>query len=264
MNKNGLKRGSTAHGLLGKRKTLVMRKAILYSIYLFAGLTAVLLSGCCKDQNPNKRGCQSEKPITETGPFPLGVSKDYLYFKPGSWWVYKNNLSNELDSIVTLICDTSSISFKEDYPSTIYKTTFTTINIYQQSFTFNYNILYRCDKISPSDYHFFLHKNTLFSTKSENSDPYVYPFLPETYFIELLPTITIQGKTYSDVAVFQIWIDDSVKLPTLSFGFIASSPTKYFWAKGVGLIKIEQTLFRSDTQSSFIHKWELVSFNLIK
>lgn len=211
-----------------------------------------------------KKGCQCVKPTITTGPYPLGINKDYHYFKTGSWWVYKNNLTNEKDSIVTIQCDTASITFTEEYPGEFYKTTFTQLFIRQKSFSYNYTLQYLCNKISPEKYHFFLDKTTYFQSNTKYSTPWAYPFQPEAYFKELIPNITIQGKTYNEVAVFQIWNDESVQLPTLPYYFLSDAPTKYYWAKEIGLIMIEQGLFRPDLQQSFTHKWELTNYNLIK
>jgi hypothetical protein len=223
----------------------------------------VILESCCKDLDPSKDGCQCEKPNVVNGPYYLGITKDYLYFKPGSWWVYKNNLSNETDSIVNLLCDTSLKTIKEEYPKAIYSSTFTTLLIKQKSFLNNYTTTYLCDKVSPDDYHFLLDKTTFFTNKTRYSTPYIFPFQVGFGYIETIPSKEINGKTFNDVLVFQVWSDESVQLPTLPYNFRPSAPTKYYWAKGVGLVMIEQTLYKVDTQSTIVHKWEITNFNLI-
>jgi hypothetical protein len=64
---------------------------IIYSL-LF-----LLISSCCKDNNPYMEGCQTE-PFEELGPFNLDTMKPYVFFETGSYWIYKCDLTGELDS----------------------------------------------------------------------------------------------------------------------------------------------------------------------
>jgi hypothetical protein len=52
-------------------------------------LPLLLLVDACKPDKP-------KDPLTIT--YKLGEVKDYMYFKPGTWWVYEHDLTKERDS----------------------------------------------------------------------------------------------------------------------------------------------------------------------
>lgn len=235
-----------------------MKNMIKYNCVLF-GL--ILLSSCCKDMDPDKRGCQKDKPTKETGPFPLGLNKDYLYFKAGSWWVYENNLTSERDSIVVISCDTNSVLIKEEYPSAFYKAQFTALSMRQKSYTNGYNIFYDCNKIAPDNYHFIFTKAVTFPSTTEYSIPYVYPYLPESYFIELIPSVLIKGELYTEVLVFSFKNDHTILETNITRSF--RGEVKYYWARGNGLIKYEAHS-NNFNDTGITEVWELVNKNLIK
>lgn len=253
-------------------KTKKMKNVIIYLIMIF---TFISINSCCRSQ---KCKCEDEWGVRTDdctpkhfGPYFLGGAKDYLYFEQGSYWIYKNNLTGETDSIYTVWCDT----FVQNTTGTTKKwlsVSYTSIDFRLKSDKFNVTYTYDDGKLYPDvtgyngGVNYVMYKTASFPLKSSYSVPFKYPFKPdnENFFQELIPTLTIQGKTYNEVAVFQIWNDASVQLPNLSFYFLSDAPTKYYWAKGVGLILIEQGLFRPDLQKSFTHKWELINYNLIK
>ncbi|MES2619019.1 MAG: hypothetical protein V4613_14165 [Bacteroidota bacterium] len=197
--------------------------------------------------------------------------KDYLYFKPGSWWVYKNDLSGEIDSVYTVFCDTfvennidkdrgwlsleyTGIGFK--WQSDLFNTTYTFMHAkyYAVRNDFSGKLGYR------------INKEVETPTNAYNSDVFEYPFVKGAGYLfqELIPKFTLNNQIYDSVAVFETWLDRSVQLPKLNFNYTYNVPTKYYWAKGVGLILTEQTLFNEDTQTPFLNKWELQKFNIVK
>jgi hypothetical protein len=119
-------------------------KKILIGINL--SFIVLLFNACCKS---NKCKCEKEwgekvedcTPI-HYGPYPLGEVKDYFYFKLGSYWVYKFDLTDELDSIFTISCDTTVIEISGRYQ--LWKSiTYTTLSTQLRSEIYN------------SDYKFF-------------------------------------------------------------------------------------------------------------
>jgi hypothetical protein len=238
---------------------------------LFITIIILLVNSCCK-----KPECKckeewgykvSDCTPKHYGPYYLGGVKDYLYFKKGSWWVYKNNLSGETDSIYTVYCDTSVVKTK----GTDYKwlsLTYTSIGFKLRSDKYNTDYYYSHSNLYPDvtefKYGLVFDRAASFTDKTRYSAPFLYPFELGLNFKELIPNLTINNKNYVDIAVFQVWSDESVQLPTLPYNFRPSAPTKYYWAKNVGLVMIEQTLYKVDTQSTIVHKWEIINFNLIK
>jgi hypothetical protein len=67
------------------------------------------------------------------GPYYLGEVKEYLYFKPGSYWIHKNTVTWQLDTITTLSIDTSIAHCDNDLPSAHYFATYTNLVFYQWS-----------------------------------------------------------------------------------------------------------------------------------
>jgi hypothetical protein len=247
-----------------------MRLKLLYFI-----LNVLLINSCCRKSECK---CNEEWGVKVSdctpkhyGPYYLGEVKDYLYFKKGSWWVYKNNLSGETDSIYTVYCDTFMINSTGDHYKWL-SMSYSDIGFRLRSDKYDVNYIYSHGVVYPDvtgytgGIGYTMDKTSNFPTISRVSTPFTYPFKVDNrnLFQELIPSMTIQGKTYNDVAVFQVWSDETVQLPTLTFGFMADAPTKYYWAKGVGLVMIEQTLFRFDLQQTFVQKWELIKYNLIK
>lgn len=66
--------------------------------YFLLLLPLLFLAPSCKDDDETK--------APEYYEFWLGEAKDYLFFKPGSWWAYKNMQTGEVD---TLYCTWSRL-----------------------------------------------------------------------------------------------------------------------------------------------------------
>jgi len=99
-------------------------------------------------------------------------------------------------------------------------------------------------------------------------DVFLYPFPAknEPGYFEYFPILNIQGMDYFEVGVFQSDpVDLTVQLPNkLSYNVGHDGLSKYYWAKGFGLIMIESRVHRFDTKEILWQKWELVRSNLIQ
>jgi hypothetical protein len=62
---------------------------------LFLGMSS------CKRESPNNK-----EEETYLGNYPLGDERNYLYFKPGSMWVYECDSTRELDTQYMKSCYT--------------------------------------------------------------------------------------------------------------------------------------------------------------
>lgn len=246
-------------------------KLKLHLIFLF--LVFLSINSCCR-----KPECKCKEEWGESvkdctlkhfGPYYLGVIKDYLYFKKGSWWVYKNNLSGEKDSIYTVYCDTNVINSTNSTFRWL-TMTYTDINFRLKSATYNTIYTYYSDynfpSINQTKFRYQIEKNANFIKSSKNSPPFVYPFEKDitNLFQEIIPTMTIQGKTYNDIAVFQVSRDESVQHPiNIPYDLYFQSNSKYYWAKDVGLIMIKCETNRRDNNQPIENKWELTNYNLV-
>jgi hypothetical protein len=63
---------------------------LLGSIFIFASC----------DKDPTKKGYQHKPPKPEFYRFRLGEAKNYLWAKPGSYWIYKQTVTGDLDTQV--------------------------------------------------------------------------------------------------------------------------------------------------------------------
>lgn len=80
-------------------------------------ISILALSGCCKDKRNDIPGKQCDPRPNEISHFWLGEAKDYMYFKPGTWWVYKNTNTGMIDTIqvYSSSLDTFTVKGREDY-----------------------------------------------------------------------------------------------------------------------------------------------------
>ena len=216
--------------------------------------TALLLLNACKPDKPKEKKYM--------GYYPLGVVKDYLYFKPGSYWVYECDSTNELDSQVMLRCDTPWI--KKSYidyqllfftrKSIPYKVLFSTDGYYQvpynEKFTYfdAYNINTSGGGISAYDCIFYYPFD---STKfGSGSSP--------TYYKGHYDSMQVLGRWYKDVRVFKVqvtsgWIKlNSWRLPYLD----RYASIEYYWSKNIGLIRTHVIIY-DILNRPFIHNWNL-------
>ncbi|MDP2174981.1 MAG: hypothetical protein Q8K70_03620 [Bacteroidota bacterium] len=227
-------------------------------------LALIFLIGCDKD--PSKPGYQGKPPKPEYYRIKMNEElKSYLWSKPGSYWIYKNTKTGDLDTHIVnnfyfdsiLVkgteLHTKHITIYYDYLTKSFYGTFIKRYFYEYS---NYK--------SPNAESFNNGRNGI--TREGNGSinyPLYYPFVitsgpgtgngsSYTTYIGMDSTLTIQGKTYQNVAKFDIDKDDiwEEKLNCIRSNNI------YYWAKDVGLIK-KQSI-------SCNYSWELIEYNIIK
>jgi len=199
-----------------------MKNRIFLLLSIGACLIMLLHNGCCKDENPTLAGCQ--KTQNEYYYKTLSGAKSYLWAKTGSYWIYKNTKTGELDTqTVTnyaIIPDTSSnITGKKKTAKqvfVVYERLF--VNIYS---SFNKWIYYHKTNAYNARYMQDLNVERVILDRTVNSEgsvqPFFYPLEIDligagngssfTTFKQLIPTYTLQGKTYQNVAVFEVDID---------------------------------------------------------
>jgi hypothetical protein len=196
----------------------------------------------------------------------LDDARDYIYFKPGTWWVYKRVPGGELDTIKVTkgsvdtimtvgggntiyseIVTWSAVSRYDDYVYKFYKRTPEQDPILTDEHTTLYKQFFMA-KSKPGSY---LGETNLFS----------YPFTTNIlnngapHTTELLSNISeadVNGKKYLDIKVFRISNDKTFIYDELgrSGGIV-----QYYWAPDVGIIKREH-MTKNIT-------WELVESQII-
>ena len=214
-------------------------------------------------------GCKPEKPKEQKylGNYPLGEVKDYLYFKPGSYWVYECDSTNELDSQVMLSCDTPWI--RKSYIQ------------YQMLFfsrrSINHGINYSTDNYFDVPYS----KNfTYFDAYNINISGngvsaydciFYYPFVSTKYGFGSSPTyykghydsMQVLGRWYKDVRVFQVQYAGGFVEPK-NIKTWGDGQITYYWAKNVGLIRQHVWTKKDGLNTTFKFNWNLRRFFINK
>ena len=232
-------------------------KKINYNIFLFFIFTTIYQG--CKNKDCHKSGeCPPEYYRIR-----LGESKKYLFSLPGSYWIYKNTNTGELDTqkCLSFVYDSIVRKGTQDYSKHItaeYDYIRRTIQSSYTNFLFSDKTL-----IGDPDFNGYNSNNIILQRSLLNDIGYIKPFFnpftngliagtgsSNTISLGLDSNLSIQGKTYYNVAKFDIDQDD------IWYNYANYPNTVYYWAKDVGLVK---RLNKTDNYS-----WELIEYNIIK
>jgi len=218
----------------------------------------LLLNACKREPEPQKY----------LGNYPLGEVKDYLYFKPGSYWVYECDSTGELDSQVMVSIDTpwfhkSYIDYQVLFfirKSITHNVVFSTDNFYDVRYNSNfsyfdaYNINISGNGTSAYDCVFFYPFDSL---------KYGYGSSP-TYYKGYLDSLQVLGKWYKDVRVFQYGTSGFIR-PNYKTEILRDARMTMFWAKNVGVVKyyIQGGLWDNNL-TPFWFNWNLKRYSIKK
>lgn len=221
--------------------------------------TALLLLNACKPDKPEEK--------VYLGYFPATVPLQYLYFKPGSYWVYECDSTGELDSQIMVKCDTpwqhqSYIDYQYviyNKKSITYKTSFNTIY-------FGTAIPYNKSQVGK---YYFANSLGISGPNSSATDcVFFYPFdtnslggfgSSPTYYKGHYDSMQVLGRWYKDVRVFKVqvtsgWIKlNSWRLPNLNH----LTSVEYYWSKHIGLIRTRVFTYDNVLNKPFTHNWNL-------
>ncbi len=196
----------------------------------------------------------------------LGEARDYIYFKTGTWWVYKKIPGGQLDTIEvkTSWIDTFEISGNGN--KLIYDECYWVATSKHDNFSYKfYNPLPSPDiNIIKATTKF---RSPYFISKSRPgyfsgiTNVVVVPFSNEvlnnghghvTKMLDDIKTINVQGNTYNDVKHINISND-----ATFSWGLQGDEGgiVEYYWAPKVGIIKKEHMTKNIS--------WELVESHVV-
>ena len=204
--------------------------------------------------------CKDDEP-QYLGEFRLGAEGEaYIKFEPGSYWVYENDMTGERDSFEMRDYNAKVETYegfeysfqKENVEFSWYKNQ--TSVYYFEPFGVFADATRRPGLNPSTDMYTFTHYTPGFS----GSCIFYYPFSSEytgsvsgqqTIVSSIYDSLQVQGEWYYDVAVFEVDND-----PLLD-----NKPSKYYWAKNVGLIKKEK--FKHWT-NEYIEGWHLVKYQV--
>ncbi len=232
-----------------------------YSKQILIALLLILGVSGCKD-----------KPCNETGDCPpeyyrfrLNESANYIWADTGSWWIYKNTQTGELDTQTVTYFKFDSVIVKGTYDYSKHITI--EDDILEREIFSTYSQWLYSDK---TERH---HPNTLSGgaslsvilNRNVSSEGEIYPFFypfnvdyvtgngsSSTYCRGVDSSIVVQGKTYFNVVRFELDKDDiwERKLNCIRSNNI------YYWAKDVGLIKKQMKTCN--------YSWELIDYKIYK
>ena len=220
----------------------------------------------CKDKDPTKPGYQRKAPKPEYYTFRMTEVKDYVWFKPGSYWIYKNTKNNLLDTVTCTGFYYDSVTIKGTYDYSKHITlNYDRLEI--TTYSSHYKWYYRdwSGNTTPDAPNF--KKNRFLMDRTCPSGllvPFFYPLdiggfsgtgSSVTQLKSVEETLNIENEMYFKVAQFEIDSDDIWYSDTTS-NLIRYPKTRYYWAKNVGLVKRENV--------SENYSWELIEHHIIK
>lgn len=204
--------------------------------------------------------CKPDDEPTYLGEFRLGEEgESYIKFEPGSYWIYENDMTQELDTIVM-----------DYYYSTMRKFEGLKREYYREDISFGWRTgatgayvfrsLHPFADLTPEESfqssvrHWSIPGGGLSGSKT------AMMHMPPKFnagggsgqisqLAALHDSLLVKDTWYYDVAEFEVDIDPAWK----------GRPTKYFWAKHVGLIKREQ--YEHWTEA-YTQGWHLIEYNV--
>jgi hypothetical protein len=254
-----------------RKKTIIILSVIIILIF----------ESCCRS---NECKCNdrwgykvSDCTPRSFGPYPLGGAKDYLYFKQGSYWIYKNSYTGELDSLYMAYCDT----FVQTTKGMDYRwldVTYTAIefklrsDIHSASYhSYTQRVLPDVTGFDPNNFFSVQFCEMTFDGPKSGTSGYIfqYPFPlkvnPNKY--EHYNQIKWSDSTFYDVGVFynDVYSFDMIRMPkNVPGGCGPANFGKFYWGKGVGIIAMEDSLYLYSNNEKKLNRWELIRYHLEK
>jgi len=234
-----------------------------YKLFLLV-IVSVVLNSCCKDKNTYTSGCQKE-PAKYLGDYPLGEIKDYLYFHPGSQWVYECDSTLELDTQIMTECVITP--YKKPY-ITYELLTFKKISINEGS---TYKVFYPTTNVPYNDDFKYFFSTVIKRTNPKDPQvsrdciyykPYdssIYGFgSSETRYHGYLDSLEVLGKWYKDIRIFQVAHSAGFAEPT-NIGTTQTGQATYYWAKNIGIVRLHIWTAKRGLNTTFKFNWNLKS-----
>lgn len=195
----------------------------------------------------------------------IGGAKDYLWAKAGSYWIYKNTKTGDLDTVTCVIFHFDTITKKgtETYSQNVtiefeymFRGLYSTFSPYSYTET---TTGYSANSIPVNNIRTILERDA--NSPGADIQCFFHPFELGVHagtgamycsYLGMDSSCEMQGKTYYKVAKFDV-DQDAISEPKYN---CRGAHTIYHWAKDVGLIKKEVLTCN--------YNWELIEYNIIK
>jgi len=227
-----------------------MKKFLLHISFLT--LLCMVLANCRHDPDPEPESCEYDSSVEEM--------KKWYYFKTGTWWVYQEQTTGDLDT-VTVYYDwegQSSGGFDgfEWYGSSSY-------DGFNYKYRFNASFSIHCITRAQCNCNKVNRSKTQPGNFVGDADIFLFPMIKGNYnnihgfpdgentsgtttLTDTEVSMTIDGNVINEIVKWNVTTDQS----------IAGYPSIYSIAKNIGIVQME-----------FLHSsenWSLVEFNIIQ
>ena len=224
----------------------------------WAALLMVFLS-CGPDEKPK-----------HYGPYRLGEAADYVYFKPGSWWIYENTVNGRIDTFRVVKSQREIRNNTDFYGNTV---DYESIDLLMEAgYYFDYWVYrpFGQSGVVPRENHEWLQLDAFALTPPEGNlrhsefhifsgtEPiFYYPFEPawlmsnRLIFSHMKDTFQQDGVVYDSTAVFK-------RASEGRFGADSVDVSHFYWSKYVGLTKMD--VIRSDGRTRW--EWKLKKYHV--
>jgi len=225
------------------------------TICIFLWIVVLQTMTSCNSDCHDKGNCDPEYYR-----FDLGEAKNYLWADTGSYWIYKNSKTGELDTQTCVGAKTYWVNTKGstnyskhitiDY-EVLYRKLYSTFNQWEYV---DKTSFYNPDAMRPNKTYLF---RDVYGEGQNN--PFWFPASKSdeggsgsstTTCTNTDTSIIVNGKTYDHVVVFDVNIDE---IWEEKLGCIRPN-TKYYWVKNIGLIK--KTMNRCN------YSWDLIDYKI--
>lgn len=209
--------------------------------------------------------CKSDpKPKEEQrmGPFYFGKYADYFWFKPGTYWIYENNRTGELDTCTLTSIERDTVTLFYEHP--MFKRWYTYESINYLVYTrhkygyVNYSTRYGCMTCPTMDTFRVI-------TRDFSRGLFKFPWNNSIVNSGFYPTMMVNDSTFNEVYRFDFTLDSGLPFwddTKLLWGINGTAPySSYYWASGVGLIQIKYKTHLSTGMDSAY--WNLKSYKII-
>ncbi len=232
-----------------------MKKSNLLIIGFIVAIVCLIFS--CK----RERGPKEEQ---HYGPYYFREYANYFYFKPGTYWIYENNRTGELDTCTLVSMRRDTITLFYEHPD--WKRWYTmeridyNINTKHRHGIVNYQTLGGCIDCPHIDTFRVIKRNG-------EMNVFVMPWNVYPQYTGYYPTMTIGSNTFNEIYRLDLlgdgglpsW-DDTKLLWGGQNGFAPFS--SYYWAKDIGLIQIKyKKTLDTGLDSAY---WNLKEYKILK
>ncbi|MCB9262098.1 MAG: hypothetical protein H6607_06965 [Flavobacteriales bacterium] len=210
--------------------------------------------------------CKPEEPEPWTRYEYLGEARDYIYFKPGTWWVYENIKDGRLDTIeiTKSFDDTTKLTGNGNtmYYEEIEWYAKSRMDVYEYHFySWNSPLIEQYDEGRTAWRRYYLAKYKPGGYVGVVTN-FIYPFdqtytqNTSTHSVQLkieLNILKLKSKEYQNIKAYLLSDDDLIFYDELER---TGGAAQYYWAKNIGMIKLENLKHSVS--------WELIDYNIVQ